>query len=72
MSDVKEELYPLRIDFPELKKQKTAIISIRREVLSDDQWEALEGLMNLIDGIQDHAVDELGYDKNEVFNLTKE
>ena len=66
------ESYPLNIDFAELKSQKTAILSIRKEVLSQEQWEALEGLINVIDAIQDHAVDELGYDKDEVFNFTQD
>lgn len=72
MSKVKMESYPLNIDFAELKSQKTAILSIRKEVLSQEQWEALEGLINVIDAIQDHAVDELGYDKDEVFNFTQD
>ena len=66
------ESYPLNIDFAVLKTQKTAILNIRKEVLSQEQWEALEGLINVIDAIQDHAVDELGYDKDEVFNFTQD
>ena len=66
------ENYPLNIDFAELKTQKTALLNIRKEVLSAEQYEALEGVINLIDAIQDYAVDVLGYDKNEVFNLTQE
>lgn len=34
--------------------------------------ENLKGVVNLIDSIQDFAVDELGVDENEVFNLTGE
>ncbi len=31
--------------------------------------EQAEGLLNLIDGIQDNAVSNLGFSYNEVFNL---
>lgn len=58
------------IDFPLLRDQKRALYSIREEVLSDEQSDALAGIINLIDAIQDYAVDELGINKDEVFNTT--
>lgn len=72
MAKIQIENYPLNIDFAELKTQKTALVNVRQEVLSAEQWEALSGIIHLIDAIQDYAVDVLGYDKNEVFNLTQE
>lgn len=58
------------IDLSLLKEQKTALYSIRQEVLSPEQFEAVEGILCLIDAIQDYAVDVLGVDKHEVFNLS--
>lgn len=36
------------------------------------QVNSLQGIINLIDNVQDYAVDTLGKDENEVFNLTDE
>lgn len=60
------------IDFNMLRVQKTALLSIREELLSPEQGDALEGIVNLIDAVQDYAVDVMGMDKYEVFNLSKE
>ena len=62
------------IDFAELKKQKLTLLTVisymetNVPLLVDD----LNGILNLIDGIQDHAVDVLGYDENLVFNLSND
>lgn len=32
----------------------------------------MEGILSLIDSIQDYAVDELGIDEDKVFDLTDE
>lgn len=61
-----------KIDLPMLKDQKRALYSIRSEVLSEEQEDALTGIINLIDAIQDYAVDVMGVPKNEVFNLTED
>ena len=34
--------------------------------------ETLSGLLGLVDDIQDFAVDEMGMNENEVFNLEEE
>lgn len=56
------------IDWEMLKEQKGAII----EFLQDEHIIGLEGIIHLLDAIQDCAVDYLGIDENKVFNLTKE
>jgi hypothetical protein len=63
------------IDFEKLKKQKAILINMIQDwgeaddsYQNEDAKEA-EGLINLIDGIQDYAVDTLGVDEKEVFNL---
>lgn len=61
-----------KIDLPMLRDQKTAILLIRSEVLSEEQEYALTGIINLIDAIQDYAVDVMGVPKNVVFNLTED
>jgi len=66
------ESYELIIDFSQLREQKVALLGINAKVLSKDQYEALEGIINLVDSIQDYAVDKLGYKAQEVFRLTDE
>ena len=40
--------------------------------LSQEQVDALDGIINFIDSIQDSAVDENGFTEEEVFGFTKE
>jgi hypothetical protein len=61
------------IDWFLLKRQKETVLNLMNmfendERISDD----LEGILNTIDGIQDYAVDELGVEESEVFNLEEE
>ena len=64
------------IDFKMLREQKKRIFEIQ-EILESpvfdglwkDQNEALEGILNLIDSIQDLAVDQLGYSEKDVFSF---
>ena len=72
MAQVQMESYELIIDFSQLREQKVALLGINAKVLSKDQYEALEGIINLVDSIQDYAVDKLGYKAQEVFRLTDE
>lgn len=72
MAQVQMESYELIIDFSQLREQKVALLGINAKVLSKDQYEALEGIVNLVDSIQDYAVDKLGYKAQEVFRLTDE
>ena len=59
------------IDWELLKKQKQSLITIiewnKLPLLKDD----LDGILSLIDATQDYAVDELGLDKDVVFDLTE-
>ena len=58
------------IDFKLLKKQKLDLLEIYLDPqLTDSQYSTIEGVVNLIDAIQDYAVDNLGYDEQKVFNL---
>lgn len=67
-----------RIDWKQLQRQKLIFINMIQdwgEADDADQREdaeEAEGLLNLIDTIQDYAVDELGMDENVVFNFKEE
>ena len=56
----------------QLRLQKTHLISILAHEVSQDQYEALEGIINLIDAIQEAAVQDGVADKNDVFNLSED
>jgi hypothetical protein len=73
------ELVIKNIDFDLLRKQKTQLIELQyrsdsngNPVVSSKEYEALEGIINLIDHIQDEAIKQLGLSEEEVFNLSKE
>jgi hypothetical protein len=58
------------IDWPLLSKQKLTLIQALDYLNDRDEKEAaidLEGILCLIDSLQDYAVDDLGYDDNQVF-----
>jgi len=71
------------IDFEKLREQKEAMLRVMGELttvndslvknakISKDLQDA-QGIINLIDHIQDYAVDVLGKDEKEVFNLEEE
>jgi len=66
------------IDFKALKKQKAILINMIQDWGEADDKDQkkdakeVEGILNLIDTIQEKAVDEFGYSEEEVFNLGKE
>jgi len=63
------------IDFSILRKQKEAMLEIMSAVnggVDQKKVDDAQGIIHLIDHIQDYAVDVLGKDENEVFNLEKE
>jgi hypothetical protein len=61
------------IDWKLLKKQKFHLLKvINNDAVPPKQKESLEGILNLLDSIQDLAVDFLGVDKNKVFKLHKD
>ena len=62
------------IDYGLLKKQKLSLLQVIEKLYSSEKnlsiISNLEGLIALIEAIQDYAVDELGYSEEEVFNQT--
>jgi hypothetical protein len=60
------------IDFPLLKEQKKALLEVIENTDDVPRLEKLEGIVNLLNEIQDYAVDVLGMDENEVFDLTND
>lgn len=59
-----------KIDYPKLREQKAELLHISEQydkgTISDN---ALQGVIQLIDSIQDNAVDVLGRTESEVFGL---
>lgn len=72
-----------KIDWSELRNQKTALIS-HIEFLRKDQSETnqiktkneladhLEGILGLIDAAQDYAVDEMGLNPTDIYDFEME
>lgn len=66
------------INFPVLSEQKHILMNMIRDWGEADdknqreESELAEGLVSLIDAIQDHAVDDLKIDEKLVFNINKE
>ena len=56
-----------KIDFPLLHKQKERLVKLVLGENNQEDREALDGILNLIDSIQDYAVDVLGMDEGAVF-----
>ena len=62
-----------KTDWTLLKEQKKHLLDvINIDAINPEQKEALEGLLNYIDSIQDYVVDECGLDENLVFDLHDE
>lgn len=58
-------------NFNLLRAQKTIILEMTSNgFLGDAERATLEGMLCLIDTIQDLAIDEYGYSKKELLNLT--
>jgi hypothetical protein len=66
------------IDFEKLRKQKEKLLSMIEDWESSPDKSKQEsakevmGIVHLVDHIQDYAVDVLGKDEKEVFNLEEE
>jgi len=60
------------LDFKLLKKQKLSLLETIKDCDNVKRAIDLNGIVNVIDKIQDKAVDEFGYSEEEVFNLGKE
>lgn len=61
-----------KINFPLLKKQKKALLKAIIDTDSVKQLELLEGIVALINSIQDEAVDNYGFKESTVFAISKE
>lgn len=63
-------------DFKELKAQKSALYAIQAKIekpkakFTQKEWDALEGVINFINAIQDIAVDEYGVKETKVFKIS--
>lgn len=57
-----------KIDLELLKKQKKALSGL---VLDEERDSELYGLINLIDHIQDQAIEQHGLNENEVFDFNE-
>jgi hypothetical protein len=67
-----------QIDLKLLREQKQILIDLQyrdnpdgSQILKANEFKALEGIISLIDHIQDEAVEQLGLEENEVFDLEK-
>lgn len=66
------------IDFKLLKAQKSRLINIQAKLenpkakFTQKDLDALEGIINLCDKIQDVAVDDYGYNERTVFRRSRE
>jgi hypothetical protein len=66
-------LFLTKIDFTDLRSQKTTLLNVidgfeKSNVNTDD----LKGILNLIDALQDYAVDEMGIPEMQVFDFELE
>jgi len=63
----------LKIDWTDLRTQKTMLLeTINNDAVDPEHKEGLEGILALIDALQDYAVDELGVDAMHVFDFELE
>ena len=64
------------IDFTELRNQKSTLFKLIVELDKGDddnqQVNDLDGILHLIDALQDYAVDVLGWDEKIVYNFEEE
>ena len=57
------------IDWSLLKEQKETLMFLINSDLSSKISEHLEGILALVDAVQDYVVDELGFEENKVFDM---
>ena len=60
-----------RIDWVKLREQKAIIQDLPNTVSQQSLLQAVDGLVNLIDSIQDYAADSLGFGEETVFGKSK-
>jgi hypothetical protein len=58
------------IDWQLLREQKQCLLELSTmSSFTEKDYECFEGLSCLLDALQDFAVDEMGIDEDEVFNI---
>ncbi len=77
MNTIENCTITIDVDLSLLKCQKSVLLHMiarleQSDNLREIEYESLEGMINLCDGIQNYAVDVIGLPENEVFNLTNE
>jgi len=60
-----------KINFSLLKKQKQSLLKVIEKTDNVKQLTHLEGILTLINALQDEAVDKYGYSERKVFKLSK-
>jgi hypothetical protein len=64
-----------RMDMTLLRKQKITLVEMmmdRTGRITEEEQQHLEGIIGVIDAIQDYAVDVMGYPKKEVFLFSED
>lgn len=65
----------LNIDYNLLREQKGILLKVINlynkwgNEMEKEEVKKIDGLINIIDEIQDHAVENLGYTEKQIFNL---
>lgn len=61
-----------KIDWSELRKQKSTLIGLMNTCTTVEEAQTLEGLLSFIDATQDYAVDVMGMSSHDVFDFEQE
>lgn len=61
-----------KIDWSELRNQKNALIEVMNTVVTVEEGQYLEGILGLIDAVQDYAVDEMGLNPTDIYDFEQE
>lgn len=57
------------VDWSLLRQQKEALLTIPEQLINATQYDALQGVLSLIDNLQDYAVGIAGVPEEVVFNM---
>jgi len=69
---MKTPMFIEKIDWSELRNQKRLLILANDKLVDQEQKDAIEGILNLIDAVQDYAVDEMGMNSNDIYDFEQE
>jgi hypothetical protein len=70
--DTEHPAFMQNMDWELLKQQKKSLLEVIENTDNVPILEHLEGLLGVIDAVQDYAVDVMGLDENVVMDLSKE